>query len=480
MLHYIDRFDDIGEMGILVYFLLVNTFYLVLLISAMLELRSHRARVHLEERWRLLGSDVAPLLSVLAPAYNEAATVTESVRALLLLQYPSLEVVLVSDGSTDDTVAVLKKQFDLVPVHPIYRHTIDTKPVRTIYHSATQPGLVVVDKENGGKADALNTALNIASGDLVCAIDADTLIEPNALLLMARPFLTRADVAAVGGTIRIVNGSLVKDGRVVNAQTPRRALPGIQTIEYIRAFLFGRLGWNRFGGNLIISGALGMFRKDLLLAAGGYLHATVGEDIEIVARIRRTSAQSGSAGRIEFVPDPVAWTEVPETFGALGRQRDRWHRGLADVMWRYRGVICNPMYGTLGTVTFPYFFFVELLAPVVEAFGLVTLAIAIGVGEMNGAFTVLFFLVVYGYGVALNAIAIALDEISFCRYRRLTDRALLFGWALLESFGYRQLTVVWRLRGIIGFLRKRTDWGVMARTGFTTTQPSDKHVLRES
>lgn len=457
------------ETSVLIYFFVVNTFYLVLLFSAAAEMRYQRARVHLEERLRILGSNVAPKLSVLAPAHNESATVVQSVQALLLLQYPNLEVVLVSDGSTDATIDVLRDAFALSPVHPIFRRTLDTEPVRQIFRSSIHQSLVVVDKENGGKADALNCALNIASGELVCAIDADTLIEPDALLMMTRPFLTHSDIAAVGGTIRVINGSTVSEGRVVDRKVSRHYLAGVQTVEYLRAFLFGRLGWNRLGGNLIISGALGVFRKDILLDAGGYLHGTVGEDIEIVARFRKTAAEKGFSNRVEFVPDPVAWTEVPESFSTLGRQRDRWHRGLADVLWRYRRQIGNPRYGKLGLIAFPCFFLIEFLAPVVEFAGMLTFAASAVAGHVNVDFAIRFFAAVYAYGILLNCFAIVLDEVNFRRYQRFGDRLYLFWWALLESFGYRQLTVIWRLRGIVGFALRRKDWGTMQRKGFTPT-----------
>jgi len=389
-----------------------------------------------------------------------------------MLRYPNLEIVLVSDGSSDATIDVLQQEFELVPVHPTYDRRVPTQNVRAIYRSAEYTGLVVVDKDNGGKADALNAGLNIASGELVCAIDADTLIEPDALVLMTRPFLAQHGVAAVGGTIRVANGSTVSRGRVVDAQVSRRVLPGIQTVEYLRAFLFGRLGWNRLGGNLIISGALGLFHKDTLIDVGGYLHATVGEDIEIVARIRRNGTSNESRSRIEFVPDPVAWTEVPSSLGSLGRQRDRWHRGLADVLWRYRSVLGRRKYGALGVLAFPYFFAVELLAPVIEALGLVALVAGLALGTITFHIGGLFFLLVYGYGIVINGIVIVLDEYGFRRYSGIKNRLLLFLWAQVESLGYRQLTVYWRLKGLWGFLRKRTEWGAMTRTGFTAT-PSD-------
>jgi cellulose synthase/poly-beta-1,6-N-acetylglucosamine synthase-like glycosyltransferase len=291
---------------------------------------------------------------------------------------------------------------------------------------------------------------------------------------MVRPFLNTDDMLAVGGTIRIANGSKVRSGRVVETNVPRRPIPGFQTVEYLRAFLFGRLGWNRLGGNLIISGAFGLFRRESVLAAGGYAHDTVGEDMELVLRLRRRGYETGGPHRIDFVPDPVAWTEAPETLRVLGRQRDRWHRGLADVMWRHRRLLFNPFYGAMGLVAFPYFFFVELLAPVVEAVGLLGLVFGLALGAVDVPFAVLFFLSAYGLGALLTTATLVLEELTFHRYDTRRDRLLLVAWSLLENCGYRQLTVWWRLRGLVSYLRGSKQWGAMERRGFQSTPPADE------
>ena len=450
----------------LFYFLLVNGWYAVLFTSAALEMRRHILLITDESRHLLLSSKVTPTISILAPAYNEEATIEASLRALLALQYPRLEVIVISDGSKDRTVQVLIDRFDLVPVNRIYQQRIKTKPVRGLFRSVTYPGLVVVDKENGGKADALNVGLSFARNELVCAMDADTLIEGDGLQRMVRPFLHSRDVVATGGTIRVVNGSRVEFGRVVQTRVPDRPLAGLQVVEYLRAFLFGRLGWNRLGGNLIISGAFGLFRRESVLAAGGYLHDTVGEDMELVLRLRRLSHERGGPGRIEFVPDPVAWTEVPESLKVLGRQRDRWHRGLADAMWRHRRMFLNPRYGVTGLFVFPCYVVIELLAPIIEAAGLIAIATSIILHTINTQFALLFYLTAYGLGTALTAFTLILEDLSFHRYEAFRDRRLLFWWAFLENLGFRQLTVYWRLRGLWKFLRGRKEWGAMDRKGF--------------
>ncbi|HEY1952019.1 MAG TPA: glycosyltransferase family 2 protein [Gemmatimonadaceae bacterium] len=455
-----------GQGPVLAYFMAVNGWYLILLISSLLELRRHMLLITDESRHLLLSSTLSPTISILAPAFNEEATIETSLRALLALQYPNLEIIVISDGSKDKTVQVLIDRFSLVPVKTIYEQRIKTKPVRTLYRSSAYPSLVVVDKENGGKADALNVGLSFARGELVCAMDADTLIEGDGLQRMVRPFLYATDVVATGGTIRVVNGSEVKHGRVIKASVPTRLLPGIQVVEYLRAFLFGRLGWNRLGGNIIISGAFGLFRRDAVVKAGGYLHDTVGEDMELVLRLKRLSYVNKSPGKIAFVPDPVAWTEVPETTAVLGRQRDRWHRGLADVLWRHRGMMFNPRYGITGVFVFPYYVFVELLAPLIEVVGLTTLALGLGFGMLDWRFAALFYLTAYGLGTALTAFTLILEDLSFHRYETFRDRALLFWWALMENIGYRQMTVYWRLRGLWKFVRGRKEWGAMERKGF--------------
>src|SRR5258707_1218373 len=302
-----------GQFLVLLYFLAVNGWYLILLVSSLLELRRHMLLIADESRYLLLSSTLSPTISILAPAFNEEATIEGSLRALLALQYPRLEVIVISDGSKDRTVEVLIERFDLVPVKMIYEQRIKTKPVRNLYRSSTYPALVVVDKENGGKADALNVGLSFARGELVCAMDADTLIEGDGLQRMVRPFLYSTDVVATGGTIRVVNGSEVKHGRVAQTRVPTNPLAGIQVVEYLRAFLFGRLGWNRLGGNIIISGAFGLFRKDYIAAIGGYRTTSIVEDLDLVIRLHRYLRAHKIRYEMPFIPDPVAWTEVPES-----------------------------------------------------------------------------------------------------------------------------------------------------------------------
>jgi len=327
----------------------------------------------------------------------------------------------------------------------------------------------VLDKENGGKADALNAGINASRWPLVIAVDADTLIEPDAMLRLTRPFLLDQNVAAVGGTVRVANGSTVQDGRIGDPRVSRRFLPGVQVVEYLRAFLFGRMGWNRIGGNLIISGAFGLFRKEYLLAIGGYRTDSVVEDFDLVVRLHRHLRRQRIRYVVPFVPDPVAWTEVPESVTILGRQRERWHRGLILTMWKYRGMLFNPRYGPVGLVGVPFFLFGETLAPVIELLGYIATGLGIWLGYFSVSFALLFVLVAWTYGMLLSIWAVVLEEVGFRKYRSARDLLLLLLYASLENFGYRQMTVWFRLRAFWSAARQRTLWGDMVRRGFATS-----------
>ena len=452
--------------AILVYFLALNSFYALLLICSIPELWGHWQIADNEHLSRILGSEALPPLTVLVPAFNEELTIVASLTSFLTLEYPRHEVVLVNDGSTDQTMDVLVREFDLYQVPPAFVVTVPAKPIRAYYRSRRHSKLLVIDKENGGKADALNAAMNAARYPYVLACDADTLIERNALLRLARPFLLGIAVAAVGGTIRVANSCVIEDGRVVEVRVDRRWLPGIQVVEYMRAFLFGRLGWNRLGGNLIISGAFGLFRRDYLLAIGGYRTGSVAEDMDLVVRLHRYLREQKLPDLMPFIPDPVAWTEVPSTWKILGRQRERWHRGLIETMFAHRDLLFNPRYGAVGMVAMPFFVFGELLAPVIELLGLIAAICGFALGLVSGRFAGLFLAVALGYALLLSVWAIVLEELTFRRYPRVSDFVRLLGYAVIESFGYRQITVYYRLRAFWSVLRREQGWGAMKREGF--------------
>ena len=457
-----------ANFAILVYFLALNSFYALLLVLSIPEIWEQTRLAEDEDFQRLMQSDALPPITILVPAYNEQKTIEASVTAILALHYRNYEVVVVNDGSSDATLEALRHAFDLYEVPRTYPETIPTKPLRALYRSRARTKLVVIDKENGGKADSLNAAINASRFPLVIAVDADTLIEPDALLRLTRPFLLGRRIAAVGGTVRVANGCVVKHGQVLDARVPRRLLPGVQVVEYLRAFLFGRLGWNRLGGNLIISGAFGLFRKDHLLAVGGYDATSIVEDLDLVVRLHRYLRSRKVRYEIPFIPDPVAWTEVPESLRVLARQRGRWQRGLVAAMWQYRGMLFNPRYGRVGLIAVPFYTFGEMIAPLIEVFGYVITVAGLALGVLNVSFALLFVMVAWGYGMLLSLWAVALEEVSFHRYRRLGDLVRLVLFATLENFGYHQCGVWWRLRAFFARRGRKHVWGEMTRRGFET------------
>lgn len=457
------------------YFVVLNGLYLFLTALAWRDMGSElRARRYmgLDEVFR---SPLTPGVSVLVPAFNEQAVIVESVRSLLALRYPRHEVVVVNDGSTDGTISLLKTAFDLAPVRVAVRDGIPTAPVRGTYVSRSHPGLLVVDKENGGRSDALNAGVNTARNPYVCAIDADSLLEPDALLKVSKPILDDPQLlAATGGTIRIVNGCRVDHGRVVEVRVPGSRLATIQVLEYFRAFLVARVGWSRLNALGVISGAFGLFHRSLVEAVGGYWTETVGEDFELTIRLHRHLRERGEPYRIAFVSDPVCWTEVPEQLATLGRQRRRWQRGLWEGLRRHGRMIGNPRYGIVGVVAMPYFLLFEFLSPFFVLVGLLVTVLLWFLGALSTFYFVAFLLVSIGLGLLLTTAALALEEFSYHRYRRRRDIVRLLAYAVLENVGYRQLHDFWRAIGYVDIARGRTGWGAQQRRGFAT--PPDERV----
>lgn len=454
--------------GIIAYFLVLNSFYAVLLLLAVPELMEHWRISDDENLGMLRGAGVIPPISVLVPAYNEQSTIVPSVLSFLTLEYPNLEVVVVNDGSTDRTMELLIAAYELYEAPAAYPHVVPTAKVRGYYRSRVYSKLTCLDKANGGKGDSLNAALNAARFRYVLAVDADTLVERDALLRLARPLLLGEPVAAVGGTVRVVNGSTVTHGLVTNARVDSRWLPGIQTVEYLRAFLFGRLGWNRLGGSLIISGAFGLFKQEHLQAVGGYDTGSVTEDMDIVVRLHKHLRAIGSGDSVQFIPDPVAWTEVPATLSGLYRQRERWHRGLIATLMAHKDVCFNPRHGRLGFVAYPFFLFGEMLAPAIEVLGYAAFGVSLLLGIADPEFALLFVAVSVGFGFLLSLWATVLEEVSFRRYPSMRDFLLLLWFSVIESFGYRQLTVLFRLQAYWKYFRGDRQWGAMEREGFVT------------
>ena len=454
---------------VLAYFVAINTSYLGLIALAAADFAGYLRRQSVLTAEDTLLSPFTPPVSIIVPAYNEEAGIVQAVGAMLSLRYPDFEVVVVVDGATDGTFEALETAFGLVEVPRVVPEEI---PVRvgpgSIHVARGNAPLTVVRKANSGRADSLNVGINASRKPLVCMVDADSLLDPDALLKVAQPFIDDPErVVASGGVIRAANGCQVAHGRLLDVRMPSQWLDRIQVVEYLRAFLLGRTGWSRLNALLVISGAFGLFRRDVVIAAGGLDAGCIGEDAELVVRIHRTMREQGRPYRIRFVAEPVSWTEVPVTSKVLGRQRRRWSRGLAEILWRHRRMIGNPRYGRIGLVALPYYVLFEFLAPVIELLGVVAVVLGLCLGAVNLHFAALFLLAALGYALLLSLAALAVEELSFHRYQRWSDLASAAAAAVVENVGYRQLTAVWRVQGMWSALRGREQvWGQMERAGF--------------
>ena len=452
---------------VLIYFVSLTIIYLILFGVSLIEVLKFIKRTFFSDYQQILQSDMTWPISILVPAHNEEKNIVETVRSLQLVNYGEFEILVINDDSTDRTLQSLIEAFDLRRLDKVYKKSIATRPIRGVYGSLTQQNLLVIDKDRGGKSDALNAGINLSKYPLFCSVDADSIIEDNALLRVVKPFMEHPEeMVAVGGIVRIANGCEVHEGRVSTIHLPPRALPIFQVVEYLRAFLTGRIGWSVMRSLLIISGAFGLYKKSEVIEVGGYDSNSDTEDLELVVRLHENCRRKRMRYRIVFVPDPVCWTEVPTTFQILRRQRNRWHRGLLQSLWIHKRMFLNPKYGVIGMVTLPYFVIFEMLGPFVELTGYVTIPLAWWLGILNFEFLVLFFLLAVLCGVFLSVAAVLLEEISFRRYPGWLDLIKLVVYGVLENFGYRQILSLFKVKAFFDFVRRRRGWGDMKRRGF--------------
>ena len=449
------------------YYLLVHTNYFALYLLALTELRENAREREYEPVYQPFGSQFLPGVAVIAPAYNEAETIVDNVRSMLAVKYADKEVIVVNDGSTDDTFDRLDAEYDLRPIDADYPLKIPTERVRGIYRSAVTEELLVVDKENGGKSDALNAGVWITEQQLFCAIDADSIVDRDGLLEVVQPFLEAPrETVATGGAVWAANGCEIENGVIQSFAPPSNSLADIQVVEYVRAFYAGRLGLSRLNALIIISGAFGVFRTDIVREIGGYRHDTVTEDLDLVLRIHRHAAETDRDYRVEFVAEPIVWTEVPESVRTLGRQRRRWYRGLVESLVTHREMIGDRRYGRIGTYAMPSYVLVEALGPLIEGLGYVVVPAAFVLGVLNFEFFILYFLLTTGIGVFLSWFSVLTVVGRFSRYEGVRQTLVLLGAGVLENFGYRQWKTLIAWRGLIEYLRGDQSWGDMERSGF--------------
>lgn len=464
------RFLLISNNILFIYYLLSNVIYLALLIVAIVRNVRHRQRLGSFRLELVKTSAYTPPITLIVPAHNEERSIVHSVGALLGLDYPDLEIIVVNDGSSDATMERLQQAYGLRAARILYIADITTAPVQTIYRSSQEPCLLVLDKAAAGsKADAINAGVNAASSPYVCVVDADSILEKESLIrIMAGVFADPNKVIAVGGIVRVLNGSRVVNNQIEEVRLPRRSIEILQVIEYLRAFLVGREGWATFNMLPIISGAFGIFRTDLVKKVGGFRTHAVGEDLDLVIRMHRRLHDEQRAYHIEFIPDPTCWTEVPTDLKSLARQRARWHKGLIDTLWPNRDMLFRAKYGRVGWMVLPYMWIFELFAPVIELVGYTTIILAAVLGVLSKAFFLQFLLFGYAFATLISIGSVLLEEMTVRRYGDWDEVARLLVYCFLEHFPYRQMTMVWRLQGLWQYLRGDLKWGTMKRVGIST------------
>lgn len=464
-------FVDLYIVLILGYAILIMSSYLILAYLSTKELTSYLKKNSFVDYEVLLTSEFAPKLSLIAPAYNEGFTIEENVKSLLSLNYNNYQVIVVNDGSKDNSMEILIKTYDLVLADLDIHEQIETKKLKGVYISrnAAFKKLIVADKENGGKADALNVGLNIAQNPYVVCIDVDCILDKDSLLKLAKPFLESHGkrIIATGGVVRIANQCIIKNGRLVEVNIPDSMIPRIQVLEYLRAFLLGRMAWGRLDGLLLISGAFGAFDKEIALLCGGYSTKTVGEDMELVVRMRRYMLENKLPYSVSYIPDPLCWTEAPEEFKIFKKQRSRWMRGTIETLSFHKKLFLNPKYKLLGMLSVPYWTLFEFLAPGIEFIGLVITLVFILLGMLNWHFFFLLLLFVYTFAVFFSVLALFSEERTFHKYPKQRDFFKLLLAAFVEPLYFHPMAVYAALVGYKEKIRGTHGWGEMTRKGFT-------------
>jgi peptidoglycan-N-acetylglucosamine deacetylase len=458
---------------LMIYFLSINTIYLILLVISVKGSEERISMWQIKKQTLLFERDLLPSISIIAPAYNEEKTIINSVTSLLNLKYPKYEVVVVNDGSKDQTIDVLIDHFKLERKHPFFKLQLKTKMLRGVYVNKHIPNLIVVDKQNGGKADALNLGINVAKSDYVCGIDADSLLEEDALLkLMSITLDDTTEHIALGGNIVPVNGCIVDKGKIEKPGLGKNGLVRFQTLEYLRAFTTGRIGWSKLKSLLIVSGAFGLFQRKSIMETGGYLTIsgdlkkdTVGEDMELVVRLTYQALTKNKKYRVEYVHHANCYTELPSDLGSFLKQRNRWQRGLLDILSYHRKLLFNPTYKQPGMIAFPYFFIFEMMGPFFETVGYLALLIGLILGILNTPLVIILLVVTIGYGIVISLFSLYIAERKTVFYSN-KETLILVMMAIIENFGYRQFVSLHRIVSTFSALRENHVWGSQKRQGF--------------
>lgn len=460
---YIRYFISFFNYFCMAFTILLSIIYIVQLAISFVKVRKNNRAKQSNDYGRYVSSENLLPISLLIPAYNEEENIVSNIKSLMKMDYPQFEIIVINDGSTDKTHERIIESFGLYKIETAIKTSIPTKEVHGIYYNIEYPNLIYVEKENGGKSDALNAGINISSYPLFACLDADSRIEPDALLKLSIEFLKNTDTIVAGGLVRIANGFKIRDGRVSGFSMPEKMIERFQIVEYFRSFLSGRVSWGATNSMLIVSGAYGVFKKQAVIEIGGYKTNTIGEDMEIVVRLHRYMRAHRRKYKIIFCEDSVCWTQGPMSVADIRSQRRRWQIGLFDTLISHKSLFLNPRYGSVGLMAIPYNWVFELFGAVVEVLGYFIIPFSLVMGELNIFFFVVYFLLAVLLGVILSLGSLILEQYTRKSVMSAKQCLSLSLYALLENFGYRQMITLFRLEGIFKYRKLRKTWGKIKR-----------------
>jgi len=448
------------------YYGVINLVYSILLTTALFVILRYIKRIKYSAVKDFHYSPETPPISILIPAHNEEHAIIRTVKSALLMNYPFFDVIVINDGSTDRTLESLINTFRLNKIDVVYRHILKTGPVKGFYYNPEHPNLLVIDKEKMGKSDALNCGINVSRSPYYCSVDADSVLEKDALIRLMTPVMeTTKPVIACGGVVRVLNGVHLEGGEVKDIDLPKSILALFQIVEYLRAFLFGRVGWDAMNSILILSGTFSLFNKAAVISVGGYNIKHVAEDMELIVKLHRYHLKNKKPYKIKFISDPICWSEVPENLKMLGRQRRRWHMGLIQSIMEHKTLTFNPRYGKLGLLIIPYYLFFEMLGPIVELLGYIIVPLSYFLGLLSYEYFLIFLILAIFYGVFLSTSGVFLEELTYRRYPKWSHLFRLLLYGVLENFGYRQINSFWRLQAIILYIFGKRKWEHVEKKG---------------
>lgn len=465
------------SMFCMAYTLIVNFIYIVQMSSSFRSIVGYIKKVQYSDYRRYSTSQNMIPISVIVPAYNEEKTIIDNIKSLLNLNYLEYEVIVVNDGSKDSTRDKIIEEFELVKIDQPIKRSINTKEIVGLYRNNKYSNLILVDKFNGGKADAINAGINVSAYPIFACIDADSILEKDSLIKLAMAFVEDSETVAVGGIVRIANGAVIEDGSLKKTSIPQSPIAAFQIVEYLRAFLTGRTYWSRSNSMLIISGAFGAFNKSAVIQCGGYKPGTIGEDMEIIMRLHKSMLDSKKKYKITFLADPICWTQAPESIRDIKSQRKRWQIGMIDTLMSYKSMLLNPRYGKVGMLSLPYFWLVEFLGCIIEFLGYIIIPLATLFGIVQLENIIIYFVIAVLLGTILSLGTVLIEQISFKKYTSLKDILILSFYSIMENFGFRQLIILFRISGIYNYRKAKHTWGAIQRTSFTGQDGGSKVVL---